>query len=213
MFVDIHTHNKNCVEGCVAIYSVMLPLEGCVPHFLGGNLLSAGQHPWCSEGDFTSELLSMADDIVAVGEIGVDKLHPNFERQQQLFEKQILIAIELQKPIIIHSVRSFEQSAAAIKRYRDRLRGVVIHSFVGGVSQMEYYLKLGCYISISPHSLRSKVTCKALESLPVDRMFIESDNSLSSISSLYKLVSERLNIPLLELETALFKNFRTLFSQ
>ena len=70
--------------------------------------------------------------MVAVGEIGLDYHynHSPREKQIEVFKSQLELAIELDKPVVIHSRDADEDMITILKEFAPRLsRKGVIHSF------------------------------------------------------------------------------------
>ena len=70
--------------------------------------LSIGVHPWKVKEDWRDALAcvrqeAMREDVWAIGECGLDKLHGEaLSLQMEAFRAHIAIAEEVQKPMIIH---------------------------------------------------------------------------------------------------------------
>lgn len=69
--------------------------------------------------------------IVAIGEIGLDYYwdKDNKEQQKEFFERQLLLAKELKKPVIVHSREAALDTYEVIKASADRDNSGVIHCF------------------------------------------------------------------------------------
>ena len=70
------------------------------------------------------------DKVVAIGEIGLD-YHYDFsprERQLEIFEKQLILADELNLPVIIHDREAHEDTLTLLKKYNPK---GVVHCFSG----------------------------------------------------------------------------------
>ena len=85
--------------------------------------------------------------IVAVGEIGLDYHYDNTDREKQInvFRKQLDIAKKYNKPIIVHSRDSIQDTYNILKEYN--LRGS-IHCFSGSVEMAREFIKLGYKLGI-----------------------------------------------------------------
>ncbi len=126
--------------------------------------------------DFIYELVKNPK-VVAVGEIGLDyHWGGDKERQKKLFIKQIEIANELGKPVVIHS-RDADMDMLEILKTHKIENGFVMHCFSSSVEVLKEVLKLGAYVSIA-----GPVTFKNARSLievaklvPEDRLLIETD--------------------------------------
>ncbi len=71
------------------------------------------------------------DKIVAIGEIGLDYYwdKDNREQQKEFFERQLVLAKELKKPVIVHSREAALDTYEVIKATADRDNSGVIHCF------------------------------------------------------------------------------------
>ena len=120
------------------------------------------------------------DDLFrAIGEIGLDYFYGNEFRKQQIevFEKYTELAVELGKPICVHTRDAHEDTIAILKNISGKVP-ILIHCFTGNREQMEEYLNLAAYISFS-----GIVTFKNAEELrkaavacPQNRILAETDS-------------------------------------
>ncbi len=127
------------------------------------------------------ELISILQDdrAVALGETGLDYHYAPESRQQQLssFARQIDLALELKKPLIIHARNAHQDTVSLMRAGNARDVGGVMHCFCDEVEMARQCLDLGFYISFS-----GIVTFKAGENVrevaryvPLDRMLVETD--------------------------------------
>ena len=115
--------------------------------------------------------------VVAIGEIGLDyHWGGDREKQKELFIKQIEIANELGKPVVIHS-RDADMDMLEILKNHKIENGFVMHCFSSSAEILKEVLKLGAYVSIA-----GPVTFKNARSLlevaklvPDDKLLIETD--------------------------------------
>lgn len=117
--------------------------------------------------------------VVALGEIGLDyhyDLSPR-EAQRYWFERQLALAAEMGRPVIIHSREATEDTLAILKRYaRDSVWGVM-HAFSGSRETAEIVMDIGLLIGIGG-SVTFKNAVKPVEvaaKAPLDRLLIETD--------------------------------------
>lgn len=95
--------------------------------------------------------------VVAIGECGLDFSTPNSKyeiendknTQLELFEKQILLAKKLDKPLVIHSREALNETLDILSKHynRDKLNGVW-HCFCYGTEILEKIIDLGFMISV-----------------------------------------------------------------
>lgn len=86
---------------------------------------------------------------MAVGEIGLDYYWDNepHEVQQKWFIRQLELAGEVKKPVIIHSREAAADTMYIMKNYAQGLDGV-IHCYSYSREMAEEYVKMGFYIGI-----------------------------------------------------------------
>ncbi len=144
------------------------------PFFYG----SVGVHP--SEIDWleidTLREYSSHPKIVAIGEIGLDYHYEGYSREKQIeaFEKQLVLAKEVNKPVIIHSRDATEDTLAILKKHKPK---GVVHCFSGSSEVAKEIVNLGMYIGFTG-VVTFKNARRALEALaatPIDRILCETD--------------------------------------
>lgn len=121
-------------------------------------------------------IMANAQNVVAVGEIGVDARKPELERQWELFRAQLDIAQASNKPVIVHSVKTHDEVYAELKR-RDLPKRGVIHAFSGSAQQARHFVEIGYKLGIGGVITyeRSHKTREAVRQMPVDALVLESD--------------------------------------
>ena len=149
--------------------------------------LAFGLHPWfvADHDDAACEaaLASLRDLLpraVALGELGLDRgprCDPaSLPRQRHFFERQLVLARELDKPLVLHVVRAHGEVIAMLRRLGGTWRGLV-HAFTGSLEIARDYLDLGLYLSIGGALTRPgyKKLKNAVSDIPLDRLVVESD--------------------------------------
>lgn len=125
-------------------------------------LRALAQHPKC----------------VAIGEIGLDYYWDASHKAEQieLFDAQLKLALELDKPVIIHDREAHADSFAAVSRYDD-LRGV-FHCYSGSAEMARELLKRGWYLGFDgPVTYKNaRKALEVLELCPIERILIETDS-------------------------------------
>lgn len=119
---------------------------------------------------------------VAIGEIGLDYYYTHSPREKQMEEcrSQLEIAIDLQKPVVIHSRDGEDDLLPLLKEYASRQKGAslgVIHCFSGTEAFGQACLDLGFYISLSGILTfkNSEALRQAVRSYPLERLLVETD--------------------------------------
>ncbi len=148
-----------------------------------GLLAALGLHPYFIEEHRASHIDRLHDlieanaaSVVAVGEIGVDARKPELERQWALFRAQLDVAQTLDKPVIVHSVKTHDEVYAELKG-RDLARRGVIHAFSGSTQQARHFVEIGYKLGVGGVITyeRSHKTREAIRQMPVDALVLESD--------------------------------------
>lgn len=119
------------------------------------------------------------DEIVAIGEIGLDYHYDTTykEGQHEVFQRQLDLAKELNLPVMIHNRDATEDTIRILKnaQIHNSLRGVV-HCFNGSKETAQQILDLGFYLGIG--GVLTFKNCKlseTLEVVPLERIVLETD--------------------------------------
>ncbi|XP_057969944.1 uncharacterized protein LOC131159228 isoform X2 [Malania oleifera] len=119
--------------------------------------------------------------VNGVSEIGLDKgshgRNIDFMDQVEVFQRQLELAKELQRPVSIHCVRAFGDLLQIMQRMGPFPAGVILHSFLGSAEMVPEFAKLGAYFSFSGFlmSMNVQKAKKMLKMVPMDRILLESD--------------------------------------
>jgi TatD DNase family protein len=144
---------------------------------------TAGIHPHDAaqavEADF-AELRRICEepDLVAVGECGLDFHYDRSPRpvQREVFVRQIRLARELGKPLVVHTREADVETAEILGRELGP-DGGVIHCFTSDWTAAQRYLALGMYLSFSGVVTfrNAEAVREAVRNAPLDRMLVETD--------------------------------------
>lgn len=127
-----------------------------------------------------SELKRLAQHpkCVAVGEIGLDYYwdSEHKDEQKELFRRQIELALELNKPAIVHDREAHGDSLEIVCGYPE-LRGV-FHCYSGSPEMAAELLKRGWYLGFDgPITYKNaRRAIEVLEICPIERIVIETDS-------------------------------------
>ena len=145
---------------------------------------AVGIHPEDCAGYTDADLdalrqLCRHDKAVAIGEIGLDYYwaeNPPREFQQQVFRRQLELALELDMPVIIHDREAHGDSLAIVKEYPG-LRGV-FHCFSGSPEMAAELLKRGWYLGFDgPITYKNAKRAPEVAAMtPLDRILVETDS-------------------------------------
>lgn len=146
-----------------------------------------GIHPWFLNdldesvlAQLTSLVAKYADNIVAIGEAGIDKViaqnHNNLDKQITFFEHQLSLSNQYNLPIIVHHRRSHDIITPLLKKHKPKACGV-IHAFSGSYQEAKNYIDLGFKLGIGGTITydRAQKTIKAIKKLPRESLLLETD--------------------------------------
>lgn len=199
-FIDIHTHNSTPAEH--TIYN-------CGTSYTADRSISVGIHPWHINDNWKSEFTAIAeyakaDNVVAIGECGLDTLKSpaTIELQEEILKAHILLAEELQKPLIIHCVKAYDRLIALHKEQKPQ-QAWILHGFRGKPQQAEQLIRAGLYISLG-----EKFNPESAKVIPMEKLFIESDESNAAIADIYTAIAVAKDTPCKELAQQIMANAR-----
>jgi TatD DNase family protein len=135
-----------------------------------------------SEDDWqTMATLAAHDKVIAIGECGLDFYHaPESEcgHQYERFERQIELAKQLNKPLIIHTRHSSPQTLAVLRDVGKGLVTGIMHCFVEDKETAQQALDIGFYISFSGISTfkNAALVHETMRYVPLDKLLIETDS-------------------------------------
>ena len=214
-FVDIHTHRVKDYDNLIQIVNLDLsqpcPKQG---------YYSYGIHPWMVDNDdfqIDEALVSLekrlqSPNILALGEAGLDKMHKDsFEQQITVFERQIELSEALQKPMILHDVRSHNEILALRKKHKAK-QPWILHGFNGTEQDIQQLIGQGVYLSVGESVLHSeRKIAKSLKTIPLDMLFLETDMAEIGIETVYEAAAGLLEMDINALRVQIFSNFAKLF--
>lgn len=197
---------------------------------------TAGVHPDEANARFNySDMprfieLAKHKKCIAVGEIGLDYYYEGYNKENQikLFKELILVANDLDLPIVVHSRSACKDTVDILKANRSLLKnGFLMHCYSESYETAKELIKLGAYFSFGgaltfKNSRRGEILAK----LPKDRILFETDapfmsptpfrgqvNESSYVTYVYKYVSDLFDMPLEDLTNLVETNFKTLFKK
>ncbi len=124
--------------------------------------------------------LAKKECVRAIGEIGLDFYYDNSPRdiQRHWFRKQIQMAKEVGKPIIIHD-RDAHKEVFDILNDEDAFdNGVLMHCYSASAEMAKQYVKKGAYISLGgPVTFKNaKKAHEVAKMVSLDHLMIETDS-------------------------------------
>ena len=124
--------------------------------------------------------ISKYKKIIGIGETGLDFFynHSNKEVQIESFKSHIEAAIELNKPIIIHSRNAEDETFKILSSYNYEKLKILMHCFTGSFEFSKKLISLGAFFSASgiitfKNSIELQNTFKTI---PIEKLLVETDS-------------------------------------
>lgn len=166
---------------------------------------TAGLHPhhasrWSDALGVRIKEISQADEVVALGECGLDYFRDLAPRafQRNAFASQLELASATGKPVFLHQRDAHADFNAILREYRASLVACVVHCFTDNAAALDDYLALDCYIGITGwicDERRGTSLRDLVRRIPINRLLIESDSPYLLPRNLYPAPKSRRNEP------------------
>lgn len=142
-----------------------------------------GLHPCYVKKDYQDQLKELSkyidrDDLVAIGEIGIDLYwDKSFEKEQiEAYKLQIEWARERSLPFVIHSRDSLDITISIVEEMQDGNLNGVFHCFNGNLEQAGRIIDLGFYMGIGGVvTFKNAGVDKVVAQLPMENLVVETD--------------------------------------
>ena len=168
------------------------------------------------------------EKCIGIGEIGLDYYWNKDEKEIQMkaFEKQLQMASNYKKPVIIHCRDAYEDTFNMLSKYHKQLDGIIMHCYSGSVEMMRRFLTINCYISISGVVTfkNARAIKEVAKEVPLDRLLVETDdpyltpvpfrgkeNRPSYVKYVLKEIAEIKEMDYQELEKIVYENSLRVF--
>ncbi|MGN0523549.1 MAG: TatD family hydrolase [Eubacterium sp.] len=142
---------------------------------------AAGFHPENLEGLSINDIdtlkeIAADDKCVAIGEIGLDYhwMTSSKEKQIDFFEKQILLAKELDMPVIVHDRDAHGDTMDVLRKTKPK---GVLHCFSGSKEMAREIVKQGMYIGLNGVVTfkNARKSLEVVKEIPLERLVLETD--------------------------------------
>ena len=214
-YVNIHAHR--CAAGKEEWVLRSLKSGEYPPDPVPGAVYSVGMHPWeIGDTDIPPALkkVRMAVEnprVLAIGEIGLDRFADVPEElQMRVFGEQVELAGQMKMPVIIHAVKSYSE-LIRFSRTAGMPVPMIIHGYRGSLQMAEDLLGHGYYLSFGEPLLESDKVREVFGALPLDRLFLETDESEAPIAEIYRAAAEIKEISTGSLLLHMVQKVRTIF--
>jgi TatD DNase family protein len=220
--IDIHTHqflDTANSQHILNVFAQNLPLqEKVLPKT---QKISIGLHPWhIQQAEASLQTNTMLENmtnaaaqahVFAIGETGLDKLlNTAFALQETIFRQHIALSENCQKPLIIHSLKTYNE-ILAIRKKTQAKQAWLVHGFNGNELIAKQLIALGCYLSFGHLLLNPQTKAyRVFASLPLRNCFLETDDNPTALPAIYEQAAKLKNISVATLAVQLYQNFEYL---
>jgi len=212
LYINTHTHSQ-IYDAAVEVVNLSVGSAD------KPNYYSYGLHPWFIQAETwqykIDELSNVANEkrCIAIGECGLDKLSKvGFSLQQEVFGEHVKIANRLNKPLIIHCVKAFNELINSLN-HLDNKMPVIIHGFNNNENIARVMVNEGYYFSFGKSLLGyDSNAARALKNVGRKKFFLETDDADISIKYIYHKASELLGIDEEIMQQQLQSNFERVFN-
>lgn len=126
--------------------------------------------------------LAIHPKVVGIGETGLDYFHGKLEdrpRQVEVFEKQIALANEVKKPLMLHIRNGLKEGnayadAIEILKKHSRVHGNV-HFFAGSLQDAHEFIKIGFKLSFTGVLTFARNYDEIIKNIPLNMIMSETD--------------------------------------
>lgn len=158
-----------------------------VAHRFDNVFATAGIHPHYADRFADSHAvietlreLSCASQVVAIGEMGLDKHYPDppIEQQVRLLEWQLEAAADLDLPVIIHNRKATEQMIEILNASDVAPERCIFHCFTGTAEELDAILTFGAsvgFTGITTFKNAADIADCAVRT-PIGRLLLETDS-------------------------------------
>ena len=155
----------------------LYPVDAVLPEMSAAGIeYPRAPGPWTGE-DAVEDVRARVGGAIAVGEIGLDGYwvpQEFWDRQEQLFRRLVQIALDHDKPIIIHTRKRERRTFEILEEMG--ARRVNWHCFGSKVKLARRIAgELGHHLSIPANARRSESFTRMLQTLPREQILLETD--------------------------------------
>jgi TatD DNase family protein len=150
--------------------------------------IALGTHPnniSTMQDTYSNQLQTAAKykKCVAIGEIGLDyhykPLHYEINKQKECFVQQLNVALNLDKPVIIHCREAYEDMLDILSKYYHHVKETnngVIHCFSGTLEYAQAFIKLGFLLGVDGPITYNIHNQQVISQISIDKLIVETDS-------------------------------------
>ncbi|HCN04298.1 MAG TPA: hydrolase TatD [Bacteroidetes bacterium] len=192
--LNIHAHRRG-PDSVIDILNKRVTSDADDADVLDDGLWSIGIHPWDVRDTWVEDVLTvdrLAEDprVVAIGECGLDRLaSASLQVQGDALLAQADLAERLSKPLILHCVRAHDE-LLRLKKIVDPVQPWIHHGYIKGPELARQMIQADIYLSFGQAAVHADTSLRdVIAEVPLDRFFLETDDSTVLIDDVYQAVA------------------------
>ena len=209
LFINLHAHRKPQSDEEFVIRNAYHFMDEKKADALPYSV-STGIHPWQLREDFSLQIyqltkLASCKNVIAIGECGLDRIKgPAIEIQIEALRAQIELANRVNKPMILHLVKTYSDILAFAHLMKTPW---IVHGFKGNSIEAENLIKKGARLSFGPRLLIDEAMQALFTSIPLEFIYLETDTKRILIDEMYRKAALLRNLEIDDLRTGIWLNF------
>ena len=162
-----------------------------------------------------------ADEIVAIGEVGLDlQESDDIEAQRDVLRAIIRLAKRIHKPVILHSRKAEKEVLDLLEE--EGMARAVLHCFTGSRKILERGVRMGLFFSIPTSVVRNQQFRENAALVPIGQLLTETDapymapmkdlrNEPANVRDAIAAIAEIKRLDPTEAANAIYHNYQKLF--
>lgn len=158
--------------------------------------------------------------VLAIGEVGLDFLYGEHEKQIHVFKQMIDLSFELNVPLIVHSRKAEEEVIQILEE--KKVKKVIMHCFCGNFKLVQKVLENNWMFSVPVIVLRSKHFQNLVETVSLNNLLTETDSPYLGVNGENEPSNVKLSVEKIAhlkkmnkkiVERKIFSNFEKVFNK
>ena len=223
MYIDNHTHPHGNIDKKDHILQVFAidptdhnGMDSISAIVEAGHQFTLGLHPRnlheLEFAEFRGIIESHADSLLAIGECGLDTF-VSIDKKEQItaFKMQAYLAEELEKPLIIHCVRSYSEIIRLHSEIQPK-KPWIIHGFNRNQDIAQSLLEQGIILSIGNELMKEDHPLSSILSNLIEIPFLlETDGKDIDIEQIYQRCAILLGLDIAQLKERIATHFKQIY--
>lgn len=223
VYIDNHTHLHGIIDkkdNILQVFAIdstdLIGVDSISAIIEAGHQCTLGLHPRniheLDFDEFRDIVESHADSLLAIGECGLDTF-VSIDKQDQItaFKMQAYLAEELEKPLIIHCVRSYSEIIRLHREIQPK-KPWIIHGFNRNRDIAESLLEQGIILSIGNELMKEDHPLSSFVSHMKEIPFLlETDGKDIEIEQIYQRCAILLGLDIAQLKERIATHFKQIY--